>query len=348
MSTSSSGLACCRPVLVSVCGGQDGEAVNDTLVILIRVENSMQVVWSKEASLDDFVALLCTLPQRQRDVLELRHGMHNGRAQTLERIGRQLKVTKERVRQIEKQAMNELHSQGVTLGRVSQQVRGALESAGGVARLEHLTQEVDNRTSGGALSLGGLVRLILRLDPEIIKARINGIGVWALGGSPVATIPKIRALCTSMLRDARLGLSFEVVVTRILEELSDPRMDRAFVAGVIRACPGVIVSDNVWLFHPCRKSGPRLVKIIRILRQAGQALHFSELTERLNKEMEKQSSLLAVYELLRRNPEFFVRVARGTFGLREWESQKFGVIDLFDSYHEREVDPMIRTAMGPK
>ncbi len=123
-------------------------------------------------------------------------------------------------------------------------------------------------------------------------------------------------------RDRLQGLSFEVVVTRVLEELSDSRMDRAFVAGVIRPCPGVVVSDNVWLFHPCRRSEPQLVKIIRILRQAGQALHFSALTEKLNKRMEKQSSPSAVYGLLRRNPEFFVRIARGTFGLREWESQK--------------------------
>jgi len=50
------------------------------------------------------------LPARERKVLQLRFGFGNGRKHTLEEIGRQFQVTKERARQIEAIALGKLRS----------------------------------------------------------------------------------------------------------------------------------------------------------------------------------------------------------------------------------------------
>jgi RNA polymerase primary sigma factor len=52
--------------------------------------------------------LISHLTARQRTVLELRYGLADGRARTLEEIGRQLKLTRERVRQIEACALKRM------------------------------------------------------------------------------------------------------------------------------------------------------------------------------------------------------------------------------------------------
>jgi RNA polymerase primary sigma factor len=48
------------------------------------------------------------LPPREVRILQLRYGLFDGQAYTLEQVGRKMGVTRERVRQIEAQALNRL------------------------------------------------------------------------------------------------------------------------------------------------------------------------------------------------------------------------------------------------
>ena len=52
--------------------------------------------------------ILATLTARERQVLKLRFGLEDGRARTLEEVGREFGVTRERIRQIEGQALRKL------------------------------------------------------------------------------------------------------------------------------------------------------------------------------------------------------------------------------------------------
>jgi RNA polymerase primary sigma factor len=52
--------------------------------------------------------VLNSLTTRERKVLELRFGLDDGRSRTLEEVGREFRVTRERVRQIEAKALRKL------------------------------------------------------------------------------------------------------------------------------------------------------------------------------------------------------------------------------------------------
>jgi RNA polymerase primary sigma factor len=69
-----------------------------------RPDEEVEVAMRKET----LGRILRTLPSRQRQVLELRFGLHGKDPCTLDEVGRTLNVTRERIRQIEKQGLSKL------------------------------------------------------------------------------------------------------------------------------------------------------------------------------------------------------------------------------------------------
>jgi RNA polymerase primary sigma factor len=63
---------------------------------------------SRELLKEQVNQVLSTLSDRERKVLELRFGLDDGRPRTLEEVGKEFQVTRERIRQIEAKALRKL------------------------------------------------------------------------------------------------------------------------------------------------------------------------------------------------------------------------------------------------
>ena len=61
--------------------------------------------------------LLSPLDEREREILRLRYGLDRGDPRTLEEVGDALHLTRERIRQIERQALSKLRHPSTESGR---------------------------------------------------------------------------------------------------------------------------------------------------------------------------------------------------------------------------------------
>ena len=84
----------------------------DTAMIdLIADENATKFMDIDDLSIRDTIySVLNTLSERERKIIELRFGFTDGRQHTLEEVGKEFNLTKERIRQLETSALKKLRN----------------------------------------------------------------------------------------------------------------------------------------------------------------------------------------------------------------------------------------------
>lgn len=73
-----------------------------------KATEEVQITAENNILKEDLADVMACLTPRERKVLTLRFGLEDGRAMTLEEVGRELGVTRERIRQIEGKALRKL------------------------------------------------------------------------------------------------------------------------------------------------------------------------------------------------------------------------------------------------
>jgi len=87
--------------------GDDGKI---RLIDTIQDQMSLSPVEAAMKALlkEDIKTILATLTPREQNVINLRFGVEDGRSRTLDEVGKELSISRERVRQIETKAIHKL------------------------------------------------------------------------------------------------------------------------------------------------------------------------------------------------------------------------------------------------
>src|SRR5262245_41040478 len=96
-----------QPISLQAPVGDEGDANFGDFIEDQTAENPSETT-SYHLLKDKLSDVLTTLTERERKVLELRFGLLDGYQRTLEEVGKQYKVTRERIRQIEAKALRKL------------------------------------------------------------------------------------------------------------------------------------------------------------------------------------------------------------------------------------------------
>lgn len=290
-----------------------------------------------------FQHLLQSLTPREARILELRYGLEDGRRRTLEEVGIEFEVSRERVRQIQAKAQRELRhsSRKKYLEVISSVLENIAREAGGILPEVEIGSRLMETTSDGGFHPAGLSRFVLQLSSKFVEI---GDEVWALAKYPLKYRPTVVENAVRLLEARRSRMRFNALVSEIrhVSSIAEavPVLDSLFIEACIKADPELEVNSDGWCILTKWRTR-YLDEIVQVLRDEGKPLHYTVISKRINDSASnKQVSDHNVHALLQREETVFVRVDPGTYGLREWGHEPA-------PYYLRLIEDTFRTAGKP-
>ncbi len=264
-----------------------------------------------------------------------RLGFLEDRRWTLEELGQKLNLTRERVRQIEKKYYDVLEKPKTLeqLNLLWHAIDDVLISGGGVCCSSEVAAFLKNNWNWTAAPSDEALLSLINLSPkyEVVWTAPTRI---IMPGHGCVNCPDIGAVFTKVVEDQPNGtLSFDEARKEIhdfCEERSCPWITEVsqFSDGYLHFQDDAIeeiLADEDTLYTQyawAQKYGKRRLSLVEIvLRNAGRAMHFTEVCEELNKDRPEHGKILErnVHAYLTRSPEILLW-DRGTFIHRDYVS----------------------------
>lgn len=286
------------------------------------------VVENFAKQIQDFLLLLT---QKERFVVERRFNLDHKERATLEEIGQHFSVTRERIRQIEKNALNKLkrNLENCSLIEVGNLAYEAVKDAGGILREDTLLSYLIGKSEFSIEAL----QLILSIDKRFnrIPNTVSFAPYLKLAGISQSEMEMICHNTVDSLIKAKGVVAIDVLYKNLVlaKSLSLPRETYKSLIQIDKKIK-LVEDSSVGLFE-WRHINPRTLrdKIYYVLRMNKEPMHFVDIANRIigcNFD-KKKINLQAVHNELIRHDEF-VLIGRGIYGLTEWGYKSGTVADV--------------------
>mgnify|MGYP001572237396 FL=1 len=278
--------------------------------------------------------LLAELPKRTAQVLEKRFGLvKSGKRFTLEAIGQTYGITRERVRQIERDGVNRIKKSSAyaNLQQVFSLFQQEIAGQGGITAEDALIVRfnTDGTSGTAARFLFSLApHLIFRGESDSLHAR------WGENADLMDTVEEALASTAQALADKNEIVSYEQLAALMEEKLRNSNIltaEPAILRGYIAASKAIGENYfNQWGLVSSPLIRPRGIRDLAYLAFQKEAapMHFSQAAHRISviahpRKVHPQT----VHNELIKDPRF-VLVGRGTYGLVEWGFEPGTVRDI--------------------
>jgi len=277
------------------------------------------------------------LADRERNVLSGRYGLDDGKSLTLEQIGQKLNLTRERIRQIEKDALKKLRRLNVpeNLRKGVDLIFQIIEDRGNIAQENQILASI-LATNNSAVAQQSVL-FILNLTPQFNLLKDSPIyhQSWYLTGFDQNLMDKLSTQTVQILTGTGKPLVLDDLVKLLREQLNPGELEN-FTSEAIESY--VSVSKQIGK-NPYDEIGlsswpqinPKDVgdKAFLILSHQGKPEHYSKITEMINKQGfdSRTAHKESVHNELIKDKRF-VLVGRGIYALAEWGYKKGVVAEI--------------------
>lgn len=279
------------------------------------------------------------LSDRQREVVEKRYGLSGGKPMTLDAIGKQFSVTRERIRQIEFTALQTLKKNISDLDDIIGRLKGQLDLLGYVRREEKLLEEAAHSFSDDSLALStqeeektkmkNNILFLLDLAPHFnhLFEKSTTHSIWHSNEEALKKVVNVHKYCGDYLKKAKKPLQldeYQELVRKVAKEFGLQNENTAV---------SYLDISKEFGFNPFHEFGfsnwslikPTSVstKAYLVMKKGEKPMHFSEIAEAINAidfNDDKVAQPSTVHnELIKKTPDNkFVLIGRGLYALDEW------------------------------
>ncbi|NQT49127.1 hypothetical protein HQ571_00370 [Candidatus Kuenenbacteria bacterium] len=316
-----------------------------------------------------FVNLLSKLSDREQEVLKQRYHLTSDLAKkaTLRQIGESYNITRERVRQIEREAVRKLvkHAEAQEFAGELKQIEVALgnhlERQGGLVREDHLLENyVNENYELDFLHSNAFLFVLEHVFDTVVRAGNHDkfYSVWALKQIDLEKIADLLGNVETHLNEQNKVHSPQEIVNvgveklsdelkSVLEKYSEKHSDREiknFVENYIHSASGI--EKNIldqWGLSNWDTIRPKKLsdKINLIFQNINDPLHFRDLAENINDAGFDHKKICAatVHNELIANKDF-VLIGRGIYAPGEWGYSTGTVSDIITKILQDSEEPL--------
>lgn len=286
--------------------------------------------------------ILAALTEREREIIKLRHGLSGYEKKTLEDIGKQYAITRERVRQIENSSLKKIikNFDETYLQEIEDITNGILSEHGGLMAEVNLIKELltssgynDDNHSAVVFILGQL----LKHRFQFIRENKDYFDHWKTPESSVEFYEKAINEVLNIVENHGNTLAIDELLNKIQateyyqqnENLTDKVvLNFIYITKKLKSNP----YEEWGLSHWSDISPKRMNdKIYLVLKKENRPMHFNEIAETINKmEFDHRQAYPATIHNELILDDKYVLVGRGIYALKEWGYKPGVVSDVIE------------------
>lgn len=260
---------------------------------------------------------------RTQDIVKSRFDVHGrGKGQTLEAIGKQYGITRERIRQIIAQVLHDFGSANAReIETAIQTLEDVLRGRGGIVEKNRFYEE----TAGGDAAERGAIDLLLTYSDKFsdFDRDLRFRPVFIVSDFDEKAFEEIVGAVKSVFESDRTPKTFDEIYGALAKELSK-EIDKTHWESYLNASAHVMENPfGHWGLTSWPEVNPRATreKAHLVLKYNGEPLHFRDIALHIDKHGlgrgGRPTNPQTVHNELIKDP-VFVLIGRGVYGLSDW------------------------------
>ena len=316
------------------------------------------------------------LSDKERMIINKRFGLNGEERQTLEEIGKNFNITRERIRQIQNIAINKIQKQpnfSQEIEPIANTITRLLQRHGGLMEekyfLEELSKFIDRKQEYNE-SLIFIVSQLLTEKISEIKNDEKLLNGWRLKSSSLDLVYKTVEMLEELISNEKDLQKMEEIINKfrnaefyktnfsqllpaVIGESEEENASEEHLVRLLKSF--LVISRNIdqnilgeWGLTEWETIKPRRMgdKIFLIMKKVGKPLHFSEITTHINDEVfdDKVAYPATIHNELILDDRY-VLVGRGIYALKEWGYESGTVSDIIEKILKAAGEPMDKDAI---